>query len=63
MGYNSDMKRQHKGQKSRSGNSNSQCGGEYWKSRPGGTTPGKDTKKLTHRIERRTAKRKMKQDD
>ena len=51
------MKNRHKGQKSRPGNNNSRNGGEYWKSRPGGTYPGKATKKVTHRIERRRAKR------
>lgn len=34
------------------------CGYEYWSRRPfAGYSPGRDTKTLTHRIERRHAKR------
>ena len=46
------MRRRHKGKKSRDGGENGKMGGEYWKGRPGSTDPGKETKKLTHRIER-----------
>lgn len=53
------MKRRHKGHKSKKADQNSEWGGEYWKGRPGGTIPGSATKRLTHRLERRIAKRDL----
>lgn len=53
------MLRRHKGHKSRPGRRNSECGGEYWKSRYCDTYPCKATKVATHKFERRKFKREL----
>ena len=54
------MSRKHKGKSGKHSSGGKGAGYEYWSRRPfSGVSPGKDNKKITHRIERAKTKRNL----